>query len=185
MIDLSAGAPEARRRWRKGARHAALRALRTGVRVREAQGAGDWRRFAEVYRQCVAGWERPLAVYRPELFDILASRTEDGAHLWLAEVDGAPTAGAVVFRHGAYATWWLGASLRSHPPGAMNALQWELVGQLAAEGCRVYDLNGSAGLAGVVAFKEHIGGAATPVLAVERRHPLQGVARRALGRPRR
>jgi hypothetical protein len=185
VIDLSAGAPEARRRWRKGARHAALRALRTGVRIREARGAGDWRRFADVYRRCAGGWARPLAVYRLELFDLLARRTEDGVRLWLAEVDGAPTAGAVLLRHGAYTTWWLGASLRSQPSGAMNALQWELVGQLASEGCRVYDLNGSAGLAGVVAFKQHIGAEATPVLAIDRLHPLQRVARRALGRPRR
>jgi Acetyltransferase (GNAT) domain len=185
VIDLSAGAPEARRRWRKGARHAALRALRTGVRVREARGTGDWRRFADVYRQCAGGWARPVVVYRPELFDLLARRTEDGVRLWLAEVDGAPTAGAVLLRHGAYTTWWLGASLRSQPSGAMNALQWELIGQLASEGCRVYDLNGSAGLDGVVAFKQHIGAAATPVLAVDRPHPLQRLARRALGRTRR
>jgi hypothetical protein len=183
MIDLTVGVAAARRQWRKGARHAARRALRSGVRVREARSTADWRAFGNVYRRCADGWANPLGVYRPELFDILARSEADGVRLWLAEVDGTPTAGAILLGHRDYTTWWLGASLRSDPPGAMNALQWELLEALAGEGCGVYDLNGSAGLAGVVSFKEHIGAAPAPVLAIRRRHPFERVARRALRRP--
>jgi hypothetical protein len=185
IVDLTVGVAEARQRWRKGARQTALRALRRGVRVREGRSAADWQAFRDLYRRCVDAWERPLFVYRPELFDMLARRTEDGVRLWLAEVDGAATAGTILLGHGDYTTGWLGVSLHSDPPGAMNALQWEIIEALAGEGCNVYDLNGSAGLDGVVSFKEHIGAAPAPVVAIERRHPLERVARRALRRPSR
>jgi hypothetical protein len=181
VIDLRGGAEAARARWKKRARQAAARALRDGVRVREGRAHADWVAFASLYRECVSGWERPLVVYRDELFRLLAESGEPGVRLWLAEQDGTPRAGAVVLTHRRYAVVWLGASAPRRQPGATNALDWGVIGALAEEGAHVYDLNGSGPLAGVVRYKESIGASPVEVLAFERRHPLEraGAALRA------
>ena len=187
VIDLRDGAAAARERWRPEARRTAARAARRGARVVEGTNRGHWAAYAQLYRSSVRRWERPLVVHRDSLFPLLSARAEKGIRLWLVELDGEPCAGAVVFTHGRYATYWHAATAPERCPGAANLLHWELLHVLADEGIRTYDLNGSGRLEAVVGCKETLGASRARVLAYERRHPLERAAsavRNQLGRVR-
>ena len=187
VIDLREGAAAARERWRPEARRAAARASRRGARVVEGTSRSHWEAYAQLYRSSVQRWERPLFIHRDSLFSLLSARADRGIRLWLVELDGEPCAGAVVFTHRRYATYWHGATAPERCPGAANLLHWELLQLLADEGVRTYDLNGSGPLPGVVRFKETLGARRARVLAYERRHPLERAAstvRRLRGRGR-
>ena len=187
VIDLHEGAAAARDRWRSEARRAAGGASRRGARVIEGTSPSHWDAYGQLYRLSVQRWERPLVIYRDELFSLLSARADLGIRLWLVELDGEPCAGAVVFTHRRYATYWLGATAPGRCPGAANLLHWELLRLLEDDGVRTYDLNGSGPLPGVVRFKETLGARRARVLAYERRHPLERAAstvRRLGGRRR-
>ena len=176
MIDLREGAAAARERWRPEARRAAGRASRRGARLVEGTSASQWDAYAQLYRLSVQRWERPLSTHRDSLFSLLSARADQGVRLWLVELDAEPCAGAVIFTHRRYATYWHGATAPERCSGAANLLHWELLQLLADEGVQTYDLNGSGPLPGVVRFKETLGARRARVLTYERRHPLERAA---------
>ncbi len=176
VIDLREGAAAARDRWRPEARRTAARASRRGARVVEGTSRSHWAAYGQLYRSSVQRWKRPLFIYRDSLFSLLSDRTDRGIRLWLVELEGQVCAGAVVFTHRRYATYWHAATAPERCPGAANLLHWELLQLLEDEGVRTYDLNGSGPLPGVVRFKESLGARRARVLAYERRHPLERVA---------
>jgi hypothetical protein len=176
VIDLREGASAARELWRPEARRTAARAARRGARVVEGTSRSHWAAYAQLYRSSVQRWDRPLVVHRDSLFSHLSARAGQGVRLWLVELDGEPCAGAVVFTHRRYATYWHAASAPERCPGAANLLHWELLHVLADEGIQTYDLNGSGPLTGVIRFKESLGARRARVLAYERRHPLERAA---------
>jgi hypothetical protein len=178
LMSLVDGAEAARSRFRESSRQRVKRARRAGVVTRRSDDRRDWQAYGALYAAGVEAWERPLWVYRPELFELLADRSGPSVRLYLAERDGELCAGEVVFVHKDHAIAWHGASNRSLVPGCFNLLEWEVVGLLADEGVRVYDQNGSGGLSGVIAFKESLGAVPSRVLAYDRPHPLESVARR-------
>jgi GNAT acetyltransferase-like protein len=179
VIDLGEGAPAARERWQPEARRTAARAARRGARLVEGTSPSDWEAYARLYRASVQRWERPLFTYRETLFSLLSARAGQTIRLWLVELDREPCAGAVVFTHHRYATYWHAATDPKRCPGAANLLHWELLERLANEKIWTYDLNGSAGLQGVIRFKETLGARRARVLAYERRHPAERAASRA------
>jgi lipid II:glycine glycyltransferase (peptidoglycan interpeptide bridge formation enzyme) len=84
----------------------------------------------------------------------------------LAEVDGEPVAGVVIFRFAGRAWYMQGMSRPAHREKMPNyLLQWEAMLRAKASGCTVYDLWGapdefveSDPLWGVYRFKEGLGG---------------------------
>jgi hypothetical protein len=176
VIDLREGAAAARERWRPEARRAAGRASRRGARLVEGTSPSQWDAYAQLYRSSVQRWERPLTTHRDSLFSLLSDRVDQGVRLWLVELDGEPCAGAVIFTHRRYATYWHGATAPERCSGAANLLHWELLQLLADDGVQTYDLNGSGPLPGVVRFKETLGARRARVLTYERRHPLERAA---------
>jgi peptidoglycan pentaglycine glycine transferase (the first glycine) len=111
-------------------------------------------------------------------FELLAP---DRVALLLAEVQGEPVAGLMVFKHGATAYYLFGASSNTHREKMPTyLLQWEAMRCAKAYGCQSYDLWGipdadeatleakfvadgepSAGLWGVYRFKRGFGGRVT------------------------
>jgi hypothetical protein len=179
LIDLREGAEAARARWRPSARRAVAQASRRGARLVEGTRRQHWEAYRRLYHASVQRWERPLFTYGDSLFSLLADGADVGIRLWLVELDGEPCAGTVVLVHRRHATSWQGATMPRRCPGAMNFLDWELLQLLADEGVWTYDLGGSAGLSGVVKYKETLGAVGARVVAYERRHPLEHAARRA------
>ena len=88
------------------------------------------------------------------------------AEALVAEVDGSPVAGAIIFRFARKAWYLYGMSSMSHRDKMPNyLLQWEAIKRFKAAGCTTYDLWGapdefieSDPLWGVYRFKEGLGG---------------------------
>jgi peptidoglycan pentaglycine glycine transferase (the first glycine) len=88
------------------------------------------------------------------------------AEALIAEVDGEPVAGAIIFRFAGKAWYLYGMSRLAHRDKMPNyLLQWEAIKRTKAAGCSVYDLWGapdefveSDPLWGVYRFKEGLGG---------------------------
>jgi Acetyltransferase (GNAT) domain len=183
LIDLSRGAEAARAAWKDGAKRRVRRAARAGVAVREAVGDDDWRAYDELYRISLARWgTRASSAYEPEFFTALRARGREDVRLWLAEVGGRFAAGALVLTTGRHAAYWHGASDPTLAPGAANLLLWEIIGALAGEGFATFDLNPSAGMAGVMRFKQSLGATAAPAPLCVKRSPIEALARTALPR---
>ena len=88
------------------------------------------------------------------------------AEALIAEVDGAPVAGVIIFRFAGKAWYLYGMSLLAHRDKMPNyLLQWEAIKRAKAAGCTNYDLWGAPDefvetdpLWGVFRFKEGLGG---------------------------
>ncbi len=140
-------------------------AVRHGVAVRSGT-ASDLPLFYDLYAETARrdGFPiRPPAYY----WDGWQSFLEAGrAHLLLAEVEGEPVAGLMLFTFGETAWYMYGASsdrYREHMPNYL--LQWAAICRAREAGCTLYDLWGapdrlheSDPMWGVVRFKLGLGG---------------------------
>jgi hypothetical protein len=175
VIDLRDGAKQAHARWHRRPRQYAAAARRRGVTVREARSWQDWANYDGLYREAIRRWRAPSSVYDQSLFKILHQRSSSNIRLWLAEFEGRPVAGEIVFTAGRHAVSWHAAAKTDAVRGAAHLLSWEIIGALAAEGYLVHDLNPSGGHAGATIYKESIGAEPKPAPIVIRRHPLERI----------
>lgn len=144
-------------------------AERRGVTVRDGDAA-DLPAFYAMYVETGSrdGFlVRPFAYYRT----LWARFLDEGlAHVLLAEVDGAPVAGVILFRFGPTAWYFYGASTGQSRDLMPNyALQWAAMRWAKAVGCTRYDWWGAPDLLaesdpmwGVFRFKQGFGGEFTP-----------------------
>lgn len=144
-------------------------AERRGVVVREG-GPGDLPAFYGMYRETGdrdGFLVRPFEYYRAIWERFLA---EGLAHVLLAEVDGAPIAGLILFRFGRTAWYFYGASTAQARDLMPNhALQWAAMRWAKAAGCTRYDwwgapdaLDENDPMWGVYRFKQGFGGEFVP-----------------------
>lgn len=148
-------------------------AARRGVTVRRSGAggdpgelAGDLATFCGLYAETA---RRDGFLIRPASYyhDAWGAFLETGmAHLLLAEFEGEPLAGLVLFTFGPTAWYMYGASSARHRRHMPNyLLQWEAIRQARAAGCSLYDLWGapdtvdeSDPMWGVYRFKLRLGG---------------------------
>jgi peptidoglycan pentaglycine glycine transferase (the first glycine) len=105
-------------------------------------------------------WNTFLFSQGPKRFD------QPVAEALIAEMDGAPIAGVIIFRFARKAWYLYGMSRSAHRDKMPNyLLQWEAIKRAKAAGCLVYDLWGapddfteSDPLWGVYRFKDGLGG---------------------------
>ncbi len=110
---------------------------------------------------------RPFAYYRAIWAPFMAAGL---AHLLLAEVEGGPVAGLILFRYGPTAWYFYGASTAQGRDLMPNhALQWAALRWAKAAGCTRYDwwgapdvLDESDPMWGVYRFKQGFGGEFVP-----------------------
>lgn len=144
-------------------------AERRGVVVRDGNTAD----LAAFYAMYVETGHRDGFLVRPfEYYRAIWERfLADGlAHLLLAEVEGAPVAGLILFRFGPTAWYFYGASTSQSRELMPNyALQWAALRWAKAVGCRRYDwwgapdvLEESDPMWGVFRFKQGFGGEFAP-----------------------
>jgi lipid II:glycine glycyltransferase (peptidoglycan interpeptide bridge formation enzyme) len=165
LIDLS-GEPDdwlarMKSKWRYNIRLAEKR----GVAIR----AGGPHDIALFYRMYAETARRDGFLIRPEAYyrDVWASFLANGqAAMLLAEVEGQPVAGLILFIFGQRAWYMYGASTGQHRNLMPNhLLQWAAMRRAAELGCTAYDMWGapdvfddSDSMAGVYRFKQGFGG---------------------------
>jgi peptidoglycan pentaglycine glycine transferase (the first glycine) len=173
LLDLHPSEEEILAKMKQKTRYNVNLAIRKGVHVRlgKPEDLGMlFRMYAETsvrdgfiirneaYYRVV--WSAFLLGQKPRTFE------EPVAEALIAEVDGEPIAGSIIFRFARKAWYLFGMSTLAHRDKMPNyLLQWEAIKRLKAANCIAYDLWGAPDelietdpLWGVFRFKEGLGG---------------------------
>lgn len=165
LLDLTADEETLLARMKPKTRYNIRLAARRGVAVRPG-GSEDLAAFYHLYRitaQRDGFIIRPFAYYRDVWSQFLAAGR---AHLLLAELEGQPIAGLLMFVFGHTAWYMYGASDNAHRERMpSHLLQWEAIRLARRLGCTRYDMWGapdrldeSDPMWGVYRFKAGFGG---------------------------
>jgi lipid II:glycine glycyltransferase (peptidoglycan interpeptide bridge formation enzyme) len=169
LLDLSPPEEELLMAMKSKTRYNIRLSGRRGVEVHGAS-TSDIPLFYEMYAET---GERDGFLIRPLSYYDEAWRTFLDAglgHMLIADVDGEPIAGMILFSFGEKAWFMYGASTNRHRSSMPNyALQWEAIRWAKGRGCATYDMWGapdtldeSDPLWGVWRFKEGLGAVYTP-----------------------
>jgi len=165
IIDLTLDENDLLARMKAKMRYNVRLASRRGVQVRPGNNA-DLNAFYNLYHETA---ERDGFIIRPRAYylDVWTQFLQaDRAHLLLAEVEGEPIAGLMLF-HFAQTAWYMyGASSNQHRNlMPSHLLQWEAIRLAKRLGCTQYDMWGapdhfdeSDSMWGVYRFKTGFGG---------------------------
>lgn len=145
-------------KWDRSHRSSLRRGLRFNVCCRLATTPSEWETYYELYLETVDRWDKPLGVYQWRLFDILRTVDKRYCKLWLACLDTEIIAGKVVFYFNGYVVTWHSASRTSRLSFKPNqVLHYFVLCDAVSNNYRFYDFDTSAGLQGVVNFKDGFG----------------------------
>ncbi len=144
----------------KGHRSAVKQAIRSGVSVRRSSSIEDWLNYYRVYETSVNRWGNRLLgeKYSWELFRDFFARNSPNVELWLAIYQDAVISGALCFHSKRHFVYWHGASTDTYfTLRPVNLLLYEVIKNACERKFTWFDFNPSAGLKGVIAFKERFG----------------------------
>ena len=170
VVDIARGYESVwRDRFDKSRRRRARRAQEAGVTVRRASGDDDVRRFFDVYRTRLAGWDARSG-HPDALFHALVARGGERVRLYVAEHAGEVVGGHVNFYYkDAVIAWYGMASRHGDDLQAGTLLYAEAMREACAEGFRTYNLGASLGKASLIEYKQSLGGEAREYRIVRRR----------------
>ena len=173
VIDLQPSEEDLLANMKQKTRYNVNLAIRKGVIIRTGKTA-DLEMLFRMYAETSIrdGFVIRNDKYYQEVWNIFMSNQERDSSEWpiaealIAEVNGTPVAGAIVFRFARKAFYLYGMSSLTHRDMMPNyLLQWEAMRRSKAADCNVYDLWGapdefteSDPLWGVYRFKEGLGG---------------------------
>ena len=173
LIDLLPGEEELLANMKQKTRYNINLAMRKGVNIRTGK-TSDFSMLFKMYAETSLrdGFVIRNETYYREVWNAFmhsqkpASFTSPSAEALIAEVDGNPIAGAIIFRFAEKAWYLYGMSTVAHRDKMPNyLLQWEAIKRSKAANCTTYDLWGapdefveSDPLWGVYRFKEGLGG---------------------------
>jgi hypothetical protein len=163
-IDISGGSDRALSRVGSKSRRMAAQARRRGVSCAIESGATA---IDAYYGLLLDAAEKRWHIAQPrlskELIEAVVVGDADSAELWLARYEGAPIAGGIALYGSQEALLWTTAMrtgmevLRPH-----NILHWDIIEHAAARGMHWYNLGSSAGMPGVLKFKQALGAESVP-----------------------
>lgn len=152
----------------KDCRSSMAKARRAGVTVRSTGTVADFRSYFALYEDALVRWgTQATSSYPWKLFENAAELHNvyaDNVRLWLAEEDGQPVAGALVFYWNRHAVYWHGAALASALPHSPSSV---LLSEVIRDACErdfgIFDFNPSGGHEALARFKESFGAERLPV----------------------
>ena len=166
-----------------GHRRAVRQAREHGITVRIGGSIDDWRGHFDAYRSSLARWsDRRLHIgsrYSWRFFSALAQAESPHIRLWIAELHSKLLSSMVTFNWNRHAVAWHGGAYAESFHLRPNDLLLEsFVRDAQEKGYRYIDLNPSAGLENVAAFKDHLGARRMPHRVLIRRPLLSALASR-------
>jgi hypothetical protein len=163
VFDLKDGLDAIRARSDYSHRRAVRKAEESDVTIIKASNFESWKRYFSLYQASRARWQdKGLSRSREYTLDFFRSLYECPAAcrtLWLAMHDGEPIAGTLCFYWNRHAVSWSSAGRGEffHRYRPNDLLYDRIIEHAAGHGYRWFDCNPSAGLQGVIDFKQHIG----------------------------
>jgi len=130
--------------------------------VMRLAGLDDVTAFFKLYEESLGRWTQSRKVYKQAFFEALICC--DGCDFWgCFTSDNSMVAGAIVCRGNEVVTSWLQLTDAKHlRERVAESLYHELICHYHEAGFKWFDFNPSAGLSGVVAFKEKFGSEKLP-----------------------
>ena len=186
-IDLRQGFAAAKALSDYSHRRAVRTAIDNGVSVAEASNFEQWESYFALYRASRERWKENNLLhgrgYDMPLLKAIYESPADHRKLWLAQVNGAPVAGTLCFYWNRHVVSWSSAGnagfFKKFRPN--DLLIDHIVRNAADAGYDWYDCNPSAGLKGVIEFKEHSGAQKMRSRVLNNRSLLRRVAELARG----
>ena len=174
IIELPASFDEYRSRgMSRKRRQLCNRCEREGIVARKLETGGDLDLFYDVYLGGAKGWGG-VHPYPREFFESLLRRGDDGVCFWGAFLGDSLLAAHVDFYFGSTAqAWQAGVAPHAHQYDTAAYLVMVAVREAIGRGISVFNLGSSGGDAGMIFFKESLGG-------VEYRYPVLEKKRRWL-----
>ncbi len=172
LVDLLEDEDQILARMKSKTRYNIRLSSRKGITIRQ----GDGNDLADLYQMyantsvrgdfTIRGEDYYLGLWRTFLGDEPLSEQDPIAQPLIAEYEGLPVAGAVIFRFADRAWYLHGMSLPEHSEKmAPHLIQWEAMRWAKSQGCTVYDMWGapdvfdeSDSMWGVYRFKRGYGG---------------------------
>ena len=172
-LDLSAGF-EAVWEHRYASRHRTKirKAQQSGLEATIDNSAEGVQAYKRLFRESMTRWQGNLA-FDPDFLDQWIDAPWDQVSLWLCVRHGETLAGALIFYSPTEAHYWSGAfDMRFSEFHPNNFLLSRTIEDAVERGCRTYNLASSAGLRGVIQFKEQFGPDLVPYRRSVFLHPL-------------
>jgi hypothetical protein len=137
-------------------RNSCRKADKAGVVVAEETNPASVDEYRRLYEVASAGWGYDEPPYPAELFRALVD--SGAAELWLARLDGAAIAGALLLIGSDDVLYWSGAMDREHQGVApSNAIIRDAIAAACERGISYFDFGASGQLTGVERFKASYG----------------------------
>jgi hypothetical protein len=134
------------------------RCEREGVIARRLEGERDLELFYKTYLNGASGWGG-VHPYPQKFFESLFRRSSDGVCFWGAFIEDTLLAAHVDFYFGRTAqAWQAGVTPRANEYDAAAYLVMVAVREAISRGTSVFNLGSSSGDAGMIFFKESMGG---------------------------
>ena len=148
------------------------KAARCGLEAFIDNSASGMEAYKRLYRLSMERWAGDLA-FDPDFLDQWIDAPAEQASLWLCKFQGEIVAGALLFYSPTEAHYWSGASnLEFSRFHANNFLISRTIEDAVRRGCGSYNFGSSAGLEGVIQFKEQFGPERVPYRNSVFMHPL-------------
>jgi len=170
------------RNFRNGYRDDIRKAMKRGhISVEPARSLEDWRAYYEVYQRTLERWgHRSDQGYPWELFECMTSLGCPDLTLWLARYDERIVSGELCMYAQRHVVSWHAATLPEYLRESVAKVQsYSIMVDARNRGFAWYDMNPSAWLPGVAAFKQGFNAKALPAPLVYVDSPLKSLARRA------
>jgi lipid II:glycine glycyltransferase (peptidoglycan interpeptide bridge formation enzyme) len=170
-LDVTRSEEEIFQSFRKVARYEVRRAERAGVTVGKAVSAEESEGFIELYLRLAKrkGFMPDGPQFMHGILGWLQGEPKRGG-LWLAKLQDAAVAGAVIVRAGRRCWYVWGASEEQRNFSAGHLLQWHAIRWAKSQGCTQYDFGGytPGATSGPAWFKEGFGGKVVRLLPPHR-----------------
>lgn len=171
-----------RRQLSRGCRARCHKAERAGLDLVIGERGEDSHLFWPLYEDSVRRWGANLTWKRPRrFFEAVLAKSLGHVRLLLAEHRGELVSGVLVATYGGVAHYLAGASLgRAFDLCPSNFLIVAALEMAEADGCHTFDFGPSAGMEGVIRFKESFGAQAVAFGRFERHDARVRVYRRMM-----
>jgi Acetyltransferase (GNAT) domain len=161
-LDLRGGVEKVRAKWSRGCKSSVSKSMRSDFEFAEATTFAEFAEFYLVYLESVQRWDKSFVGYisQPTIFRLyhrLSQRTKR-VKLWVVKKDGKIVSGALCLVNNKIIHYYNGATLKAYfDLRPANFLFANLIEKACREGYDWLDFGTSAGLEGVIAFKESFG----------------------------
>jgi len=145
--------------YKSSVRKQVRKAHKRCLQIRVADRLKDYKKYFQLYQEALERWgDKVHCQYPFAIFKNIYLLADPRIKLWLCTHDSEIKGGIITFYcNGHVVTWHSAFDHLCFPHGISNYMFNELILHAAENGYRVFDFNPSAGIEGVVRFKQNFG----------------------------